>query len=73
MKLAANAAIFFKELPIEQRIEQIAELGFEAADLFGLKGFDIPSLAKTCRACGVTNNPSVRSNPGDRPNTSAQY
>lgn len=54
MKLAANAAIFFKELPIEQRIEKIAELGFEAADLFGLKGFDIPSLAKTCRACGVT-------------------
>ena len=48
MKLAPNLEIFFKNLPVEQRLERIAGLGYEAADLFGWADKDVKAIGRVC-------------------------
>ena len=54
MKLAPNLEIFFKNLPVEQRLERIAGLGYEAADLFGWADKDVKAVGRVCRKRNLT-------------------
>lgn len=54
MKLAPNLEIFFAELPVEERFARAAELGFTAADLFGIEDRDTVALGKVCAKHGIT-------------------
>jgi hydroxypyruvate isomerase len=54
MKLAPNLEIFFKDKPLEERFARIADLGFSAADLFGIEDRDTKALGKVCRKLGIT-------------------
>ena len=54
MKLAPNLEIFFKNLPVGQRLERIAGLGYEAADLFGWADKDVKAVGRVCRKRNLT-------------------
>lgn len=54
MKLAPNLEIFFKNLSVVERIERIADLGYEAADLFGWQDKDVKAIGRACDKRNIT-------------------
>ena len=54
MKLAPNLEIFFKNLPLVERLERIADLGYEAADIFGWADKDAKAVGRTCKKRNLT-------------------
>lgn len=51
--LAPNLDIFFTDKPYPERIARIADLGFHAADLFGVEDKPLGTIAQACRQHGV--------------------
>ncbi len=54
MNLAPNIEIFFNDMPYDERIARVADMGFKAVDIFSPENKSHKSIGKTCEKYGVT-------------------
>ena len=53
MRLCVCIPCFFKNIPVEEAIFQAAKLGYDAVELWGWKGIDIPAVQAALAETGV--------------------
>ena len=53
-RFAVNIEIWWKDLPVTERIEKAAELGYSGIEFWGYEDKDLDAMAEKCRELGIT-------------------